>query len=369
MYNFEGLIFEFKSTSADALNSTNTALGVVIAATNYDVLDPNFSGKRQMEAYEFCTSTKPSCSMIHPVECKKGLNVLENMYVTQVQTPASLPANSDARLYYIGNFQLATEGMQAASNIGEVWVSYQVRLMRPKLPTPVGSAYSYGHWNGNSVSSSLFNTTLVRPDSTLSSSVTPGPTGNKNAISFIEPGRFLISLTAIGGITGFTGAYTIASGNGAFPALISAPATPPINDFYSLTVAPVVTTTSGGGANCWTVTVLFDVFDTSGGATVLQMPTITVSSVTSYDLIISQVSSGLTLAPPSLVQEQAEIVELRNELAEIKDMLKSMRIPRLVRSEDSEIELETLPSSGKNEVPTPHRNGYFYVPKALKLSG
>lgn len=50
-YDLRGLVLEFKSTSASALNSTNTALGVVIMSTNYDTLDSNFTSKQQMEAY------------------------------------------------------------------------------------------------------------------------------------------------------------------------------------------------------------------------------------------------------------------------------------------------------------------------------
>lgn len=47
-YQFNGLVFEFKSTSADALNSTNTALGSVILAAQYRADAPLFVDKQQM---------------------------------------------------------------------------------------------------------------------------------------------------------------------------------------------------------------------------------------------------------------------------------------------------------------------------------
>ena len=47
-YEFEGVIFQFRSTSADALNSTNTALGSVMLATQYDFVEPPFDSKGQM---------------------------------------------------------------------------------------------------------------------------------------------------------------------------------------------------------------------------------------------------------------------------------------------------------------------------------
>jgi hypothetical protein len=128
-YEFLGLIFEFKSTSADALNSTNTALGTVIMATQYDSLDAPFLNKQQMEAYQFVTSSAPSQSMIHPVECDPRQNALTNMYIRT--GPA--PTGADLRFYDLGNMEIATVGMQATAVIGELWVSYCVKLLKPKL--------------------------------------------------------------------------------------------------------------------------------------------------------------------------------------------------------------------------------------------
>lgn len=134
-YELLGMVFEFKSTSANALNSTNTALGTVIMATNYDTLDPIFVNKQQMEAYEFANSTAPSQSMLHPIECDPRLNALARQYVRT----GAVPVGGDPRFYDLGLFQLATSGMQASSVIGELWVSYHVRLHKPKLPTPTAS--------------------------------------------------------------------------------------------------------------------------------------------------------------------------------------------------------------------------------------
>jgi hypothetical protein len=134
--DYMGLIFEFKTTCATAVGSTNTALGTVILATEYDVLDSNFTTKQQMEAYEFSCSTVPCGSVIHPVECDPRQNVLTNLYTRN----GSIPAGADQRFYDLGNFQIATVGMQAANVIGELWVSYHVKLLKPKLSPPIGSA-------------------------------------------------------------------------------------------------------------------------------------------------------------------------------------------------------------------------------------
>jgi hypothetical protein len=42
-------------------------------------------------------------------------------------------SSADKRFSDLGMFQFATVGMQAASVIGELWVSYHVELIRPKL--------------------------------------------------------------------------------------------------------------------------------------------------------------------------------------------------------------------------------------------
>lgn len=134
-YSFEGVIFEFRSMSADALNSTNTALGSVIMATNYDALDSNFKSKSEMENYEWGMSCKPSVNMLHPIECAPRQSFASELYVLN----GPVPEGADARLYHWGNMQIATNGFQGASvNIGELWVTYQIRLLKPKLYTALG---------------------------------------------------------------------------------------------------------------------------------------------------------------------------------------------------------------------------------------
>lgn len=129
-YEFHGLIFEFKSTSANALNSTNTALGTVVLASEYNVARPLFTSKQAMEAYEFATSTVPSSSTVHPVECKPSLNVYTHQYVRST----AVALGDDLAKYDVANFQIATTGMQAAATIGELWVSYDVSFLKPRLP-------------------------------------------------------------------------------------------------------------------------------------------------------------------------------------------------------------------------------------------
>nr|QKV51272.1 putative capsid protein [Crucivirus sp.] len=131
----EGMYFEFRTMSADALNSTNTALGQVIMAASYNSSNANFTNKQVMENYEGGISCKPSCSMRYFVECARSKTVLDDLYVR----PGAVPAGDDQRFYDLANFQIATNGLQGANvNVGELWVEYQISLRKPKMFSALG---------------------------------------------------------------------------------------------------------------------------------------------------------------------------------------------------------------------------------------
>lgn len=130
-YEMLGLIFEFKSTSATAVGSTTTGLGTLIMATDYDVLDVPFADKRSMEITDFATSAAPCYSQIHPIECSPRENVMSKLYIHSGNDVSAYP--DDARFSAMGNFQIATTGVQSTSVVGELWVSYHVKLLKPQI--------------------------------------------------------------------------------------------------------------------------------------------------------------------------------------------------------------------------------------------
>lgn len=128
-----GIVFEFRSMSADALNSVNTSLGQVIMATNYNASLAPFQSKAEAENSEFSKSIKPSESCFHPIECAKSATVLGNLY-----TNNSNPGD-DVRFTTLGKFQIMTNAMQGASvNVGELWVTYSIELLKPKIFDSIG---------------------------------------------------------------------------------------------------------------------------------------------------------------------------------------------------------------------------------------
>lgn len=150
-YRVEGMIYEFVSTSADALNSTNTALGTVIMAAEYNAAAPAYVNKQQMENSMWAVSTKPSCSMLMPVECAPQLNTLSNLYVRTLGSTTSQPINFTD----LGTFQIATVGSQAAAVIGELWVSYDIVLLKPQVSSGLALTAKTSHLQLNSISNSV----------------------------------------------------------------------------------------------------------------------------------------------------------------------------------------------------------------------
>lgn len=205
-YEMRGLVFEYRPSSGSAVSTNSSALGVVVYATDYNVLGPVFQNKQQMESYEYSCSTVPFQSMLHPVECAPRQNVLSNLYIRST----SVPAGADARLYDMGLFEYATQGMQSVYTTGELWVSYHVALRKPRIQ-PNGNQQFFHVTEGpasTAATGAAFGTSggLVRSSSNLFG-VGLSPTVPTNTILFNQPGNYLVYYQIINGATA-TGAPT-----------------------------------------------------------------------------------------------------------------------------------------------------------------
>ena len=192
-YNLKGMIFEYKTTSADSLNTGNIAIGSVIMATSYNAANPSFSSKQEMENYEFAQSTKPSRSMCHYVECKKGSKPLDDLYVRV----GAVPTGQSIQMYDVGTFNIATVGFQAASvNCGELWVTYDIELSKPKLSGgAISNEIYYAHY---ALDTNVYTPTSTRLFSTAGSNNANWPvrTGATAPIT-LSQNQFLIGRNSI----------------------------------------------------------------------------------------------------------------------------------------------------------------------------
>lgn len=140
------MVFEYKTTSSEFAISLDNgtggvggALGTVIMATDYNANNPPFSSKREMENYQHAVSGPPTKSMMHAVEV--GSQVPINPYFIRLGEPTE--KNYDLRFYDYGKFSIATSNNRVQTlpdgtplpqqgSIGELWVTYEVELYKPK---------------------------------------------------------------------------------------------------------------------------------------------------------------------------------------------------------------------------------------------
>jgi len=127
-----GIVFEFVSTSAD-WSGVGQQLGTVIMATDYNADDPLFTSKVVMENEDFSNSTKPSCNAMHGLECDPKQRPLGVMYMA---------SSGGLKFTTLGNFQLATVGCPTGyPTLGELWVSYDISLMKKSIQTASGGVF------------------------------------------------------------------------------------------------------------------------------------------------------------------------------------------------------------------------------------
>lgn len=190
-YQFRGLIFEYIPTSADALNSTNTALGSVMLAAQYRADALPFFDKQQLLNEMWSVSTKPSAATILPLECAPDENPLKVQYVRG----AAVPAGQDAKLYDLATVTVATIGSQAVADVGELWCSYEVVFRKPQMSFELDIyGLSAHYWGYTADGTNTMGTSRLQVFDSI------GLTFNNNAFTFPKgsQGNFLISYNLSG---------------------------------------------------------------------------------------------------------------------------------------------------------------------------
>jgi len=135
-FKFHGLVFQFKSTSSDAIASTtNLGLGQVIMATDYNSNNAPYQDELQMLGASFANSGKPSQDILHAIECAPN-ETQSKLYNVR---SGDVPTGADIRLYDWGVFQIATDNMPANyTGLGQLWVTYDVEFFKPVQNNQLG---------------------------------------------------------------------------------------------------------------------------------------------------------------------------------------------------------------------------------------
>lgn len=188
-YTLLGMVVTFKSNSADALNSTNTNLGSIIMSANYNVNSPEFEGKNEMLNSMWAVTGKQSDSVILPIECDLSQMTYNNHYIRG----GDMRANEDRNMYDHCDVYVASHGAQGASvNIGEIWISYDIELRKPRANAALGRFLDTALFDSSGVvgMTGIFDGPMETIDDNIGISFP-----DHNTISFVagSDGKYLIS--------------------------------------------------------------------------------------------------------------------------------------------------------------------------------
>ena len=127
-YKMNGLIFWYKSTSGESSSVGDTAIGEIIMAQQSDPAELPPTTKSQLVNTDGSVQNKPSLSSCFGFECA-------DLPILKVRHGDPHEGNEAPTLYDAGKFFLATEGMNVATTrVGELWVTYDVTLIRSRDP-------------------------------------------------------------------------------------------------------------------------------------------------------------------------------------------------------------------------------------------
>jgi len=150
-YHFEGLCFEFRSTSTEYASST--VLGEVILAPQYNMDAPKFQNIQQMMNQTMAQIVKPSKDAILGIETDPSKVVQRELLVRGDVVPAGKPK----QFYDLATVYCATNGQASgAANLplGQLWVTYQCALSKPQLASSgVNTGLTYSSWNSTNYNS------------------------------------------------------------------------------------------------------------------------------------------------------------------------------------------------------------------------
>jgi hypothetical protein len=187
-YRFSKLKFSF-----EPLYPT-TQVGTVEFAVDYDAADAPPTSKQQMASYVGFQRTMIWDRMTMVCD-PKDMNKLPQRYVLG-DFP---PANTDLRVYNVGNLYVAIFGSLLASALifGELWVEYTVELMTPQIAQPSTGSFSSINAGRNSTTNPLdFNGGT--PGIAFTPSVqNPLKFTSGNSFAIDEPGRYKMDFQTV----------------------------------------------------------------------------------------------------------------------------------------------------------------------------
>jgi len=187
-YKFNKLKFDYETEAPTSLG------GTLMLTLDYDATDPAPVSKQQAMAYRGSVRSAPWTPC-----CHSSLHEDLSKNKTYFVRPGSQPANTDIKLYDVGNLFVMSKGVTTAdAALGELYVDYDVMLMTPIYePTPT---IQYGGFvnSGGTVSN-------ANPLGTLPAA---GPNNfgfsfdDASNLTINQAGNYLLSFDSVGTVLG-----------------------------------------------------------------------------------------------------------------------------------------------------------------------
>jgi len=293
-YLSEECDFKYVEGSANALASTNTALGTVLLNATYDVADAGLATLTAMRNYGMegknrpCKEAAPSKNMTFKVKVNHNGGDEDGFRYCNFSTTStpSYPANTSSHDYDVGVFVLATQGQQAACTVGSLRFCWSGWL-RTKVQNTNGAQSIAAHFTGPTpTTANNFATAVLKTGNTIT------PVLGTNTITMPSVGEFLVLINITG--TSSSGIVFSSMTNGAL-----------VTTFWSNNTSNTISsgTTTASNAQAFVVNV------TAQNAVITMSPS-TIVGGTSVDVVVVQLpSSVLTFLPPQELFQQ--MLELR----------------------------------------------------------
>lgn len=275
-----GIIFEYVPMSGTAVTGTNAQLGSVIMATQHDSLEKEFNDKTEMLNHNFAVSVCPCDKAILPIECDPRYLQAQRLYVRDSEPPST----ADKRLSDLGRVTIATSDCQdSGSLLGSLYVTYEVKLMLPKLTHATGALVKSSHYDIlTATSSNPFGASTTKFHDSIGIVF---DNSTQITIPKNSPGKYLFTQTWLGSATANLNAPDLSHTN------VTA-----LNMWTSGTTSYFRTQMSGGEqADRVQVMFAFEVTDSSKVATITYsvLPSVLPGSITNSTLLITQIDDDV----------------------------------------------------------------------------
>lgn len=281
-YRFNGLMFEFRSTSSDSVSSIsgNLAIGSVLMRVDYNVNSPAATTKGEFLNSMGAKSFRPSDRCLIGVECDNTMNPTSVFYTRTGAVDDSKQAQ-DLRLYDLARLEIASSEASAAYTAGTLHVHYDVTLFKMQNVSANALTQKCAHYQLNGVT----NTAQLGSSQTKSfdSLGIDFPSADIVRLPENASGKYLFIMSVTGSSTASLAFPTLGGTNLSYGSIFA-------NDTAaSIALRNAPTSTNTFTTTIWTVDDpgerAFWTVETSG----TKIPT----SPTSADLFVIQVNGGL----------------------------------------------------------------------------